>query len=900
MLGHMPINCEPSTSLEVTSSFHWRRKFTCVSNKNCRPHSSTGISVRPAGLFSSRRRGASNDTSVNTNTSQQFQNRSYLTLFNLLYTLVILEQFKCGMAQSFRKVHLGFPEAWDGDKYRDLHCPSKDIPKFLDGYFLCQLSASYGNSKAPPGQRLNHMIDAIGAIGSFHISEGQVSFSAQYYPARPYKIWEFYDRNMSKASVPWAGWSDYNLTAMAKWDVVPNNIDSARFHPNLDFWRVGTKLIAGTEAPYWVGYEFDVRALDKFKLFPFIEDNEIFGNPRPNMTPISMAIHERTDPADGTLWGSFSAMNFNEQRFFQGIFTVDTGGVRRVVGMYDYGVYDGDACSKDDEYIGDKTQLPGYIHSITSTENFIILPVTSLLINPCKFKEPPLSNPHSDIQSGGLWGMDFYEQKPLEVFPSMFITHQLNAFESLDGSIVADMVVYDSHDPYVKYFYTDFLTSQVYPSTARILRFTLDIREFKVMYSYLIPQETIAADFPQVNHLYDARPYQWAYLVEHPFAADNAILKVNVDDPAGARNIRFKSDASLVLHEPWVVSKPDALREDDAVLIIRALDLSDNKGVLLIVDANSMTEIGRAHVPISIPFGFHNRFFSNRDLGLPSTFVEPQVAGMHGFAGNRGGNTDRSSAFIRRGGRPNRNRKPHSWRPYVPPQPYIPSGEGPPRTTHAFWNRILTTTTVPSPTWVPVHPVATDSSIPWWLTTASPPPPSPPTIPPYISPHMARPSPYSRPFSQKIGVSSNTQQGGGEVRKNGDTLTVRQLYEKMLSALCNWLPKIFKNVTFDGCVDSGKQAVRWMSPIAASYTDKLHVTSDEETDEDNLENELLSKLGQRPDSIENANIEGREMGRGEGRAPQTNRLRPILQPKMQMTPAPWYNYRTYAKPAPAS
>lgn len=131
MLGHMSINCEPSTSLEVTSSFHWRRKFTCVSNKNCRPHSSTGISVRPAGLFSSRRRGASNDTSVNTNTSQQFQNRSYLTLFNLLYTLVILEQFKCGMAQSFRKVHLGFPEAWDGDKYRDLHCPSKDIPKFL-------------------------------------------------------------------------------------------------------------------------------------------------------------------------------------------------------------------------------------------------------------------------------------------------------------------------------------------------------------------------------------------------------------------------------------------------------------------------------------------------------------------------------------------------------------------------------------------------------------------------------------------------------------------------------------------------------------------------------------------------------------------------------------------------
>jgi hypothetical protein len=40
----------------------------------------------------------------------------------------------------------------------------------------------------------------------------------------------------------------------------------------------------------------------------------------------------------------------------------------------------------------------------------------------------------------------------------------------------------------VKYFYTEFLTSQVYPSTARVLRFTLDLNEGKVMYSYLIPQ----------------------------------------------------------------------------------------------------------------------------------------------------------------------------------------------------------------------------------------------------------------------------------------------------------------------------------------------------------------------------------------------------------------------------
>lgn len=48
-------------------------------------------------------------------------------------------------------------------------------------------------------------------------------------------------------------------------------------------------------------------------------------------------------------------------------------------------------------------------------------------------------------------------------------------------------------------------------------------------------------------------------------------------------------------------------------------------GVLLIVDAETMIEIGRAYVPISIPFGFHNRYFSKKDLGLPEGFQMNQV-----------------------------------------------------------------------------------------------------------------------------------------------------------------------------------------------------------------------------------------------------------------------------------
>lgn len=46
------------------------------------------------------------------------------------------------------------------------------------------------------------------------------------------------------------------------------------------------------------------------------------------------------------------------------------------------------------------------------------------------------------------------------------------------------------------------------------------------------------------------------------------------------------------------------------------------EGILLVVDATTMQELGRAFVPISIPFGFHNRFFTSQELGIEKKEVE--------------------------------------------------------------------------------------------------------------------------------------------------------------------------------------------------------------------------------------------------------------------------------------
>lgn len=92
---------------------------------------------------------------------------SHESLFCFFFFLNTLRLISCQSTQEAyesapRPVSIGFPDSWDvstlsnkncmitfkGDKYQELYCPAKNIPKFLDGYFLCQLSGMHSVNKA--------------------------------------------------------------------------------------------------------------------------------------------------------------------------------------------------------------------------------------------------------------------------------------------------------------------------------------------------------------------------------------------------------------------------------------------------------------------------------------------------------------------------------------------------------------------------------------------------------------------------------------------------------------------------------------------------------------------------------------------------------------------------------
>ena len=72
---------------------------------------------------------------------------------------------------------------------------------------------------------------------------------------------------------------------------------------------------------------------------------------------------------------------------------------------------------------------------------------------------------------------------------------------------------------------------------------------------------------------------------------------------------RMWSAAGCYLSEAIFVPRGTGAAEDDGVLLTVALIAGKPRSALIVIDAVSLAEIGRATLPIALPFGFHGRFF---------------------------------------------------------------------------------------------------------------------------------------------------------------------------------------------------------------------------------------------------------------------------------------------------
>jgi beta,beta-carotene 9',10'-dioxygenase len=95
---------------------------------------------------------------------------------------------------------------------------------------------------------------------------------------------------------------------------------------------------------------------------------------------------------------------------------------------------------------------------------------------------------------------------------------------------------------------------------------------------------------------------------QRPEAFANQLVRVDVRQ----RTTRIWTEDGCYPGEPVFVAAPTATDEGDGVVLSVVLNAHKDNSFLLILDAHTFKEIGRAEVPHHIPFGFHGQFFSGQ------------------------------------------------------------------------------------------------------------------------------------------------------------------------------------------------------------------------------------------------------------------------------------------------
>jgi hypothetical protein len=442
---------------------------------------------------------------------------------------------------------------------------------------------------------------------------------------------------MSKSKIAWhTFYSPFNVTAQKEWkslDVEWPSVETN--HPNIDIWKIGKSMVAGTETVN-LGYTFDIPTADNFRPFPFNDTTSILYG---QLQPMHMPIHERIDTETGLLWASVNAINMTAQppSFHQVIYTVDPLGRRTVQGVFNYSPVDMSKCGDDGTYADTNVLFPRYMHSISSSQNYIILPLTSSVLSVCKILTGaigfiPDTTVFKPIDS---WMFKFDKQaqmtfllfdkrtkqflEPISSQAVELVTHQFNAYEIGKNQIVADMIAFD-RDTYDTIYVETLLGSDALTAmNGRALRYTIDLDKKTVTNSSLLP-DSISLEFSQINRNFEGKPYKYGYVVNGPFLAGNQILKIDVDTPSGQNNLKFKPASDTIsLSEPFFVQKPGTKGEDEGVLVLRGLDTSINKSRVYVIDAKTMEQVGEIIAPTLVPFGFHERFYQKESLGIKSS-----------------------------------------------------------------------------------------------------------------------------------------------------------------------------------------------------------------------------------------------------------------------------------------
>jgi carotenoid cleavage dioxygenase-like enzyme len=278
-----------------------------------------------------------------------------------------------------------------------------------------------------------------------------------------------------------------------------------------------------------------------------------------------------------------------------------------------YGIPDGEHRRK---LIGSyPVQEPAYIHSFGMSEHYIIMAEYPYRVNPLEIQpsKPFIENYTWRPQEGAFFVvMDKQDGHIVGRYraEAFFSFHHANAFEQ-DGNLIVDLVAYPSPTPLQKDLYLDQLRTRAsgeHLAQAELRRYRIPLDHAEPVTSEVL--SAYAVEMPTINYKRcNTHDYRFVYGIggerEPKDAFTSLLLRVDVDH----RTTTTWGEGGCYPGEPVLVEAPSAQAEDDGVILSVVLDANKGNSFLLILDAHTFEEIGRAEVPHHIPNGFHGQFF---------------------------------------------------------------------------------------------------------------------------------------------------------------------------------------------------------------------------------------------------------------------------------------------------
>ncbi|CAG1997569.1 unnamed protein product, partial [Fusarium graminearum] len=242
---------------------------------------------------------------------------------------------------------------------------------------------------------------------------------------------------------------------------------------------------------------------------------------------------------------------------------------------------------------------PAYIHSLFHTEKHTILVIWKTffyIIDPV---------------NGGVVAK--YESED-----AFFAFHEINSFENENGDIFVDIPTMKDHS-FLQAAKIENLRANLMHKAkgsskndlaGQFTRYRLPYHSDKGKKTHVAELDfllDVQFELPRINEAHQGKPYRYAYGMHtvKPGYFSDFIIKI---DTQTKKTKVWVPEKNHLPSELIFVARPGGKGEDDDVLLTVAIDTSVKLSSMVVIDAKTMKEIGRARMPVVMGYGFHGIF----------------------------------------------------------------------------------------------------------------------------------------------------------------------------------------------------------------------------------------------------------------------------------------------------